>query len=88
MATSEAVSLLFDTRGDSASNSALPIATDHGIQVIGFCSQGYTSSLAAAVLPDLGPPRTMEKPDAYLNIVRRTIPRVERGLRCASKSEG
>jgi rhodanese-related sulfurtransferase len=32
----------------------LPVATDHALQVVVFCSEGYTSSLAAADLHDLG----------------------------------
>ena len=34
--------------------SRLPVATHHDRQVIVFCSEGYTSSLAAAALQDLG----------------------------------
>lgn len=45
---------VLEWRFDPASSSRLPIATDHDIQVIVFCSEGYTSSLAAAVLQDLG----------------------------------
>jgi rhodanese-related sulfurtransferase/mannose-6-phosphate isomerase-like protein (cupin superfamily) len=41
-------------RFDPASSSRLPVATDHDLQVIVFCSEGYTSSLAAAALHDLG----------------------------------
>jgi rhodanese-related sulfurtransferase len=41
-------------RFDPAYSSRLPIATDHDIQVIVCCSEGYTSSLAAAALQDLG----------------------------------
>ena len=38
------------TRGDAR----LPQATGHDVRVIVFCSEGYTSSLAAAALHDLG----------------------------------
>jgi rhodanese-related sulfurtransferase/mannose-6-phosphate isomerase-like protein (cupin superfamily) len=41
-------------RFDPGSSARLPIVTDHDIQVIVFCSEGYTSSLAAAALQDLG----------------------------------
>jgi rhodanese-related sulfurtransferase len=41
-------------RFDPTSTARLPVATDHGVQVIVFCSEGYTSSLAAASLQDLG----------------------------------
>jgi rhodanese-related sulfurtransferase len=45
---------VLEWRFDPASSARLRIATDHGIQVIVFCSEGYTSSLAAAALQDLG----------------------------------
>jgi rhodanese-related sulfurtransferase len=45
---------VLEWRFDPASSSRLPIATDHGIQLIVFCSEGYASSLAAAALQDLG----------------------------------
>ena len=45
---------VLEWRFDPASNTRLPIATDHDIQVIVFCSEGYTSSLAAAALQELG----------------------------------
>jgi rhodanese-related sulfurtransferase/mannose-6-phosphate isomerase-like protein (cupin superfamily) len=45
---------VLEWRFDPASTARLPIATDHDLQVIMFCSEGYTSSLAAAGLHDLG----------------------------------
>jgi rhodanese-related sulfurtransferase len=45
---------VLEWRFDPASESRLPIAKDHHIQVIVFCSEGYASSLAAAALQDLG----------------------------------
>jgi rhodanese-related sulfurtransferase len=45
---------VLEWRFDPASSARLPIATDHGLEVIVFCSEGYTSSLAAAALQDLG----------------------------------
>ncbi len=45
---------VLEWRFDPASSSRLPIATDYDLQVIVFCSEGYTSSLAAASLQDLG----------------------------------
>ena len=45
---------VLEWRFDPASSSRLPIATSHDLQVIVFCSEGYTSSLAAAALQDLG----------------------------------
>jgi rhodanese-related sulfurtransferase/mannose-6-phosphate isomerase-like protein (cupin superfamily) len=45
---------VLEWRFDPASNARLPVATDHDVQVIIFCSEGYTSSLAAGALQDLG----------------------------------
>jgi len=45
---------VLEWRFDPASSARLQVATDHDIQVIVFCSEGYTSSLAAAALQDLG----------------------------------
>jgi rhodanese-related sulfurtransferase len=45
---------VLEWRFDPASSTRLPIAYDHDLQVIVFCSEGYTSSLAAASLQDLG----------------------------------
>jgi rhodanese-related sulfurtransferase len=45
---------VLEWRFDPASSCRLAVATDHEIQVIVFCSEGYTSSLAAAALQDLG----------------------------------
>jgi len=45
---------VLEWRFDPASSTRLPVVTDHNIHVIVFCSEGYTSSLAAASLQDLG----------------------------------
>jgi rhodanese-related sulfurtransferase len=45
---------VLEWRFDPASSARLPVATDHDIEVIVFCSEGYTSSLAAIALQDLG----------------------------------
>ena len=45
---------VLEWRFDPASSARLPVATDHDIQVIVLCSEGYSSSLAAAALQDLG----------------------------------
>jgi rhodanese-related sulfurtransferase/mannose-6-phosphate isomerase-like protein (cupin superfamily) len=45
---------VLEWRFDPASSARLPVATDHDLQVIVFCSEGYASSLAAAALQDLG----------------------------------
>ncbi|HEY2575488.1 MAG TPA: rhodanese-like domain-containing protein [Streptosporangiaceae bacterium] len=45
---------VLEWRFDPASGSRLPQVHDHDIRVIIMCSEGYTSSLAAAALQDLG----------------------------------
>jgi len=45
---------VLEWRFDPASSARLPVATDHDLQVIVLCSEGYASSLAAAALQDLG----------------------------------
>jgi rhodanese-related sulfurtransferase/mannose-6-phosphate isomerase-like protein (cupin superfamily) len=45
---------VLEWRFDPASSTRLPVATDHDLQMVVFCSEGYTSSLAAAALQDLG----------------------------------
>jgi rhodanese-related sulfurtransferase/mannose-6-phosphate isomerase-like protein (cupin superfamily) len=45
---------VLEWRLDPASSARLPVATDHDVQVIVFCSEGYTSSLAAVALQDIG----------------------------------
>src|SRR3712207_5619819 len=44
---------VLEWRFDPASDARLPVA-HHDLQVIVLCSQGYTSSLAAASLQELG----------------------------------
>lgn len=41
-------------RLDPTSDARIPEATDHDVEVVIVCSEGYTSSLAAASLQDLG----------------------------------
>jgi rhodanese-related sulfurtransferase len=50
---------------DPASGARLPIATHHDIHMILFCSEGYTSSLAAVALQDLGLYRTTDRIDGF-----------------------
>ena len=44
---------VLEWRLDPASDARLPVAS-HGLRVIVLCSEGYTSSLAAAALQELG----------------------------------
>jgi rhodanese-related sulfurtransferase len=45
---------VLEWRFDPRSAARLPIADRYDIEVVVFCSEGYTSSLAAAALQDLG----------------------------------
>jgi len=45
---------VFEWRLDPSSASRIPQATDHRVRVIVICAQGFSSSLAAAALQDLG----------------------------------
>jgi rhodanese-related sulfurtransferase len=45
---------VLEWRFDPQSEARLPEATGYDVQVIVFCVEGYTSSLAAAALQDLG----------------------------------
>lgn len=45
---------VLEWRFDPASPARLPEATGHDVRVIILCSEGYTSSLAAAALQQLG----------------------------------
>jgi rhodanese-related sulfurtransferase len=45
---------VLEWRFDPQSAAKLPEATGYDVQVIVFCVEGYTSSLAAAALQDLG----------------------------------
>ena len=45
---------VLERRLDPASSARIPEATDHDVVVIVVCSEGYSSSLAAASLQDLG----------------------------------
>lgn len=45
---------VLEWRFDPASSARLPVATTYDLPVIVVCSEGYTSSLAAAALQDLG----------------------------------
>jgi rhodanese-related sulfurtransferase len=56
---------VLEWRFDPASSARLPVATDHDLQVIVFCSEGYTSSLAAAALQDLGLYRATDMVDGF-----------------------
>jgi rhodanese-related sulfurtransferase len=45
---------VLEWRFDPASEARLPQADGYDVRVVVFCSEGYTSSLAAAALQDIG----------------------------------
>jgi rhodanese-related sulfurtransferase len=45
---------VLEWRADPSSDARIPEAVDHDVRWIVVCQQGYTSSLAAAALQDLG----------------------------------
>ena len=55
---------VLEWRFDPSSETRLDIAS-HDLQVIVLCSEGYTSSLAAAALQDLGVHRTTDVIGGY-----------------------
>ena len=52
-------------RLDPASDARLPWVTGYGLRPIVICSEGYTSSLAAAALQDLGLARATDVAGGY-----------------------
>lgn len=53
-------------RLDPTSEARIREATDHDVEVVIACQEGYTSSLAAAALVDLGLHRTAELAGGFL----------------------
>lgn len=45
---------VLEWRLDPASDARIAQAVDHSLRIVVFCSEGYTSSLAAAALKELG----------------------------------
>jgi rhodanese-related sulfurtransferase len=56
---------VLEWRCDSTSDARLPQAVDDDVEWVVFCSQGYTSSLAAAALQDLGLRRATDVVGGY-----------------------
>lgn len=61
---------VLEWRCDPTSDSRLPQATDDDVEWVVLCSQGYTSSLAAAALQDLGLYRATDIAGGYQGLVR------------------
>jgi rhodanese-related sulfurtransferase len=53
-------------RLDPSSDARIPEAVDHDIEIVIVCSEGYSSSLAAASLQDLGLHRATDLDGGFL----------------------
>lgn len=60
---------VLEWRLDPSSSARLALATDHDVEWIVVCSQGYTSSLAAASLRQLGLHRATDLVGGYQALV-------------------
>ncbi|QNG17370.1 sulfurtransferase [Rhodococcus triatomae] len=56
---------VLEWRLDPASSARIALAVDHDVEWIVICSEGYTSSLAAAALQDLGLHRATDLVGGY-----------------------
>ncbi|MEO8814802.1 MAG: rhodanese-like domain-containing protein [Mycobacterium sp.] len=56
---------VLEWRCDPTSDARLPEAVDHDVEWVILCSEGYTSSLAAAALVDLGLHRATDVAGGY-----------------------
>ena len=65
---------VLEWRLDPTSPHRVRHATDHDVQVIVFCSEGYTSSLAAASLLELGLARATDMAGGYHAWLRAGLP--------------
>ncbi len=70
---------VLEWRFDPSSDARLPIATDHDLQVIVLCSEGYTSSLAAASLQELGLRRATDLDGGFVAWQAAGLPTIEGG---------
>ncbi len=70
---------VLEWRFDPSSDARLPIATHHDLQVIVLCSQGYTSSLAAASLQELGLRRATDLDGGFQAWQAAGLPTIEGG---------
>jgi rhodanese-related sulfurtransferase len=61
---------VLEWRADPTSDARLPQAVDDDVQWVIVCSEGYTSSLAAAALLDLGLHRATDVIGGYHALVR------------------
>ncbi|WP_396926143.1 rhodanese-like domain-containing protein [Mycolicibacterium sp.] len=64
---------VLEWRCDPISDARLPQATDDGVEWVILCSEGYTSSLAAAALQDLGLHRATDVVGGYHALVEADV---------------
>jgi len=75
-------------RLDPASDGRLPWATGYDGQIIVICMAGYTSSLAAAALHDLGMARATDVTGGYLAWTAEGLPWAPASARTATIAPG
>ena len=79
---------VLEWRLDPASAHRIPAATGYDVQVIVLCSEGYTSSLAAAALVDLGLHRSTDVVGGFHAWARAGLPIAGRGELVGSGAHG
>jgi len=75
-------------RLDPASEARLPWVSGYGARLIVFCSEGYTSSLAAAALQDLGLARATDVIGGYAAWVEAGLPTARAAERTVTLAPG
>jgi rhodanese-related sulfurtransferase len=76
---------VLEWRFDPSSEASLDVA-DHDLQVIVLCSEGYTSSLAAAALQDLGVHRATDVIGGYAAWRESSLPSAAQAARTRTGS--
>lgn len=77
---------VLEWRCDPTSEARLPQAIDDDVEWVVICSQGYTSSLAAAALQDLGLHRATDVVGGYQELARTgALARIERQASTANQ---
>ncbi|MGB3770146.1 MAG: rhodanese-like domain-containing protein [Rhodococcus sp. (in: high G+C Gram-positive bacteria)] len=72
---------VLEWRCDPSSSARLAIAVDHDVEWMVLCSEGYTSSLAAAALHELGLHNSSDVVGGYRAIVAAGLTHVVSGAR-------
>ncbi|HVX42931.1 MAG TPA: rhodanese-like domain-containing protein [Mycobacteriales bacterium] len=79
---------VLEWRLDPASSARIPEATGHDRRVVVFCSEGYTSSLAADSLQQLGLHRATDMAGGFLRWRDSGLPTVAGGTPAGSVVQG